>query len=441
MSEFKLAGPDSDSTPLGKAQHTLNEGQERVKAGLIDFIKQPDDQFCLVKAPAGYGKTYTVGATVADLRGKFVFTAPTNKATKVLRDGFQARGERQDCRTIYSLLGLQLEPSGEIRELAKPEDPVDLSGVSAVFVDEGSMVNKLLYSFIREATELHGTKFIFLGDDAQLPPVKESGSPIWDIERKYELTQPMRNSSDIFQLATHIRRAVFSAAPSVDLKQWPDSKEIFLRNRNAWLEHIFECARRGDFQAINNTKAIAWRNKTVDQLNKQIRGVIFQEAYQREWLPGDRIVLAGPVKDVTDDKKKTVATTDDEGTVQRADIVPHPIYKEFQCWRLSVNLDDNRPVTIHLLHQQAQFAFKAKLEELAAIARVDRSKWRDFWAFKENFHEARHAYAITAHRSQGSTYQRCFVDYKDILINPQRKEAFQCFYVAASRAKGEVHLA
>jgi ATP-dependent exoDNAse (exonuclease V) alpha subunit len=67
--------------------------------------------------------------------------------------------------------------------------------------------------------------------------------------------------------------------------------------------------------------------------------------------------------------------------------------------------------------------------------------WKKFWAFKESFHSARHAYAITAHRAQGSTYQIAFVDYRDILLNRNRQEAARCLYVATSRPKKELYLA
>ena len=63
-----------------------------------------------------------------------------------------------------------------------------------------------------------------------------------------------------------------------------------------------------------------------------------------------------------------------------------------------------------------------------------------FWEFKEAFHKLRHAYAITAHRSQGSTYDTAFVDWRDILLNRNRGEAFRCLYVACTRPKRRLFL-
>jgi len=53
----------------------------------------------------------------------------------------------------------------------------------------------------------------------------------------------------------------------------------------------------------------------------------------------------------------------------------------------------------------------------------------------------KYAYAITAHRAQGSTYDTVYVDYQDILMNRERYEAFQCLYVASSRPRKTLYLA
>jgi exodeoxyribonuclease-5 len=88
-----------------------------------------------------------------------------------------------------------------------------------------------------------------------------------------------------------------------------------------------------------------------------------------------------------------------------------------------------------VLAPESQVAYDRKIEELAQAARINGRKWKAFWDFKESFHSLRHAYAITAHRSQGSTYDTAFVDWQDILTNRSRGEAFRCLYVACTRPK------
>jgi len=78
---------------------------------------------------------------------------------------------------------------------------------------------------------------------------------------------------------------------------------------------------------------------------------------------------------------------------------------------------------------------------LAHEAQANSKLWRRFWDLKDLFHDVRFAYALTAHRSQGSTYQNVLVDYGDILYNRNRREAFQCLYVGCSRASKRLYLA
>ena len=69
-----------------------------------------------------------------------------------------------------------------------------------------------------------------------------------------------------------------------------------------------------------------------------------------------------------------------------------------------------------------------------------RGLWSKFWTLKEAFHNVRHGYATTAPRSQGSTYETSFVDWRDILANRNPTEARRCLYVAFTRAKYRVFL-
>jgi ATP-dependent exoDNAse (exonuclease V) alpha subunit len=94
-----------------------------------------------------------------------------------------------------------------------------------------------------------------------------------------------------------------------------------------------------------------------------------------------------------------------------------------------------------VLHPASKQQFENDSQMLAHEAQGNSKLWRRFWEHKDMFHDIRFAYALTAHRSQGSTYTNCFVDYQDVLYNRNRREAFQCLYVAASRARKKLYLA
>jgi exodeoxyribonuclease-5 len=417
----------------------LNEDQAKAVASMLDFVKRREDDFFMLEGPAGTGKTFCIKELLKHLKGRLVFTAPTNKATKVLRESVTSDDYKPDCRTIYSLLGLRLEPNGEIKELTIPEDPLDLSKFSAVIVDEASMIPQRLWKYIKETAESQAVQFIFMGDPAQLPPVGELCSPVWGIDNKVQLTRVMRHDNQILKLATAIRGKVDHPAPSIQLASDNDGLEgVWVMSAGPFLARIREYARLGHFSKPNFAKAIAWRNVTVDYLNKLIRAELFDET-DGKWAVGDRIIMLEPAKNLENDP---IAHTDDEGTVQRVNVTWHPKHGQFKCYALTVCFDDNRTETIWLIHEDSQLDFNREVERLAAEGRAKVSGgWKRFWGFKESFHAARHAYAITAHRSQGSTYQIAFVDYRDILINRNRQEAFRCFYVGSTRPKKELYLA
>lgn len=398
-----------------------------------DFLRDPATRFFLLSGYAGTGKTYCIQHLIPRVRGRMVFTAPTNKATKVIRDTLASQEYKPECRTIYSLLGLRLEANGEIKELAVPEDPLDLSEYKAIVVDEASMINQTLFKFIELTAKQQGIKFIFMGDPAQLPPVKELRSPIWTAaDTVAELTKVMRFDNQILKLATALRQIVDHPAPKINLTADNDGTEgVWRVSEGEFEQRLLDAAEQGRFSKPNCAKAIAWRNVTVDQLNARIRSRIFDSPSQ-PWLPSDRIIITEPAKDLNDE---VVATTDDEATVTRVEETWHPAYGEFKVWRISATTDDNRPIVLYTLHEAFTAQHARKVEELAAAARLDRKRWGLFWDFKDAFHKVRHGYAITAHRAQGSTYDTAFVDWRDILLNRNRGEAFRCLYVACTRAK------
>lgn len=416
----------------------LNPEQSAAIDAMITFLDGPEESFFLLKGSAGTGKTYCIQELINRIRGRLVFTAPTNKATKVLRATLTSDAYKPDCRTIYSLLGLRLEANGEVKELASPEDPIDLTQFRAVIVDEASMVNDILTTFIKQTAETFGVKFIFLGDPAQLPPVGEQRSNVWRIKNTAILTKVERHDNQILELATRLRGVVDHPAPSIKLtSNNADGEGVWQCGREEFFQRILSAADVGDFTLPTTAKVIAWRNVTVDAYNKAVRAQLFDNAAEVKWLPEDRVILMAPAKNLEGD---TVGRTDDEGRITHVVEEFHPLYPEFKVWRLSATTDDNNVITLRALHDDYLLAHNRRAEELALAAKTNRRLWGKFWEFKEAFHQVRHSYAITAHRAQGSTYDRVYVDWRDILLNHNRGEAFRCLYVACTRPRKELYL-
>lgn len=441
--ETILASPIPEFTPT--------PDQAEAIATIINWFNSPSPEFYTLQGYAGTGKSFLVAHLAKSgikrppedpniiwsqvKPEQICFTAPTNKAVKVLR-GYLDNAGLSACttKTIYALLGLSLQANGEVKELTSPEEPVDLSHFELIIVDEASMVNRFLFEAIRTAIANWNVPFLFMGDPAQLPPVGEASTPVWKIENKSLLTTVMRYGDSMLDLATSIRNVVDNPFPSIKIETKPP---VYRLGKSDWYDKIIENL---ELFKTGDAKVISWRNITVDKYNAFIRGHIFglREAKSSVWLPTDKIVATAHLKNLDDE---TFMKTDEEATILQVAVGHHPRHTEYEIWNLLCELDNGRKVTIRTLTPEGQFALNNKLNELSMEAKSGkRYKWREFWKLKEAFNEVRHSYAITSHRSQGSSYIKTFVDLEDIMLNRNRAEAFRSLYVSCTRQRQEIYI-
>lgn len=404
---------------------------------LLSFISSPyltDWYFCF-RGYAGTGKTSCmreVARRVGASNARFAYTAPTNKAAKVLREIVGS------ASTIYSLLGLRVDKNGETKQIAHGK-PVDLSDLDVIVVDEASMVNEHLFHLLSDIADKFNLKVVFMGDPAQLPPVKESESLALQGETGIQLTKVMRHDNQILALVSEIRQVIFSPAPSVNIKSNNSAGEgVWKLSKLDFKKEIFAAASRGEFADGHTTKVISWRNVKVDEYNQIARAAIFGAAAQPGFfLVGDRVVAAGPCER----NDELLLHTDDEAIVEGVIECKHPLEPKYHALELKCRTEENQLIRLLVIHPISQQQHDNDCELLAHEARGNPKLWRRFWDLKDLFHPMKFAYAITAHRSQGSTYRNVFVDFQDTLYNRNRKEAFSCLYVACSRAQKKLYLA
>jgi len=423
-------------SPTPDQQEALSLMTTWLQEGYITSRFSHTHRFFLLKGYAGTGKTFCIQELVNSgfcKPSEICFTAPTNKAVKVLRNYLDEAGlEACVTKTIYSLLGLSLQANGEVKELQKPEEPVDLSRYKVIVVDEGSMVNRFLMDAINDAFGVWKVPFIFMGDPAQLPPVGEITSPIWKIENGYTLTKVLRYGNSMLDLATEIRNIVDHPFPSVKIATNPP---VYRVGKADWLNEIESNI---ELFKSDQAKIISWRNVKVDEYNNYVRGLIFgrAEAKATFWLPTDKIVATSRCSDLDGN---IILQTDETAEIVEVVEGNHPLHGEFEIFNILALDERERKITLRVLTPSGAFRLSNRLNELSMEAKSGkRYKWREFWELKEAFHEIRHSYAITSHRSQGSSYRKVFVDLEDLMLNRNKAEAFRSLYVSCTRQREEL---
>lgn len=406
----------------------LNQDQSALIDDLMAFFDD-DRQYYLLSGQAGVGKTtcmrYFADALLdkhPDL--KICMSAPTNKAVSVLDKSVD--NPDLTYKTIYSLLGLRMQANGEVKEL-QDSGQDKIGSYDLVIIDEGSMISSTLIDYIMKKTRLADTKIVMIGDKQQLPPVNETESPIWkQFDLNYELTEVMRHQNAILTFVQSIR-----GNPDPDFVS-PGKQVALDEDEDTFIGKIQYLAEKGKFHD-GTAKAIAWRNVTVTALNELIRDAYPATKSPDKFIIGDRVVMKEPII-VAD---QTVAATDEEGTVQSVIVTNHNTYMMLKAWRLSILMDspDTPLVTAYVIHEDSKAMMDGMLEDFK-----QKKLWKQFWKLKEAFNDVAYSYALTAHRSQGSTFEHVFVDAGDIQLNRNREERAKCLYVACSRASKSLHL-
>jgi len=415
---------------------TLNQDQRDAIDKMHDFLSDPDQSLFVLRGYAGTGKTTCIQTLLREEKVVAVLTAPTNKATRVLSQISKSEGVDCECCTIYSLLGLRLTSNSDIQRVeAIGESKVDM--YQLMVVDEGSMVGEVLLGHIMEASLEANVKVIFMMDPMQLPPVGEDRSPLMDAPCSASLTKVERHDNQILALATQVRLAA-SGEGDLKLKSSHDENGgVYVVRPNAFNGKITSGFTSLKYQEDPETfKCIAWRNKTVNFYNSIIRKGLYGDKELPKFMEGERVVAASPVMVKGPDGWFAEMTTDEEAEVQEVVECGHPVFEDIKCYKLLLDSSDREGyVTAFVPHEESMKLYSSKLKQAIDIAKKDRSKWGHYWALKKDFFsDIRPCHAITAHRSQGSTYDTTFVDAGDILANRNKLEGLKCLYVAVSRA-------
>lgn len=477
----------------------LTSDQLEVFTEMMKFIDTADSSMLVLKGYAGTGKTFTItrfiqyclaltrqhiktGSLMAAHkygRPEIAMTAPTNKAVQVLRESSdRSLFGKVTFSTIHQLLGLKevINDSGEQEFRNDRNKHPEIEKQDILILDEVSMLNDDLFILIRNYAPT--IKIIMLGDPKQVPPVGKEDCELFLNPDKHnirtiELSKIMRQKegSSIIEASFYIRNDITN--PSYNFSAFPSltGKDLQLFDarlqRHELIATIKEKVLSDAF--LNNPnimKVIAWRNAKVLEYNNYIRKMYGS----RKWpdidmsaapriLLGDRMIANEPVvKEVSGGMLEIQLHTNQEFEVIS---VSEPFEEAFEyvlsdelvglnvqgvtVSYYSAEFDCMKEITIRVLHESSVDELKKMVERLKGAAlNAPQNKrgwfWREFYRLQRHFANISYAYAITAHKSQGSTYNEVVVDANDIMLNSNVVERNRILYTAITRAKNNLTL-
>jgi len=426
------------------------------------------DSLFLLKGYAGTGKTTLIGTLVKNLwKAKLssVLLAPTGRAAKVISN-YSGRQAQTIHRNIYYP---KKNSSGGLAFQLKQNKKRD----TIFIVDEASMIpdipsdsklfenGSLLDDLMMFVYSGHNCKILFIGDTAQLPPVKLEVSPALDMDTlsisfnkevtHIELDEVVRQAenSGILMNATSLRELLndgFYESFQFDIPGYTDI--IRLIDGHDIMEALNDA-----YTTVGHEESviIVRSNKRANIYNQQIRSrILFQE---EELSAGDYLMVVKNNYFWLDSKIEA-------GFIANGDIIKVlEIFaiKELYGFRFAevkiamVDYPNQKPLetvlildtltseTPSLSYDESNRLYQEVMKDFEG----EKSKYKKFLEVKNNkfFNglQVKFSHAITCHKSQGGQWSTVFIE-QPYLSDGIDKDYLRWLYTAVTRAKKKLYL-
>lgn len=434
---------------------------------LSEFTFEKDKDFLfLLKGYAGTGKTTSISTFVNSLSlvgKKAVLLAPTGRAAKVI-----AVYSKRPAFTIHKKIYFpKKQNNGSIEFVLQTNKHIN----TIFIVDEASMIpdsrqNKKMFEYGSLLDDLisyvnagKNCKLIFIGDTAQLPPVKLNISPaLQEDTLKYEfhknvmsieLDEVMRQhkNSGILVNATQLR--VMVQNDSLDFKFDIDFPDIKRLEDGYDIEDALVDSY--DNEGVEDTAFIVRSNKRANLYNQQIRMKI--RGQDNEISPGDYVMIvknnyfwlnesseAGFIANGDICKVLKIFAIKDLYGFKFAEVelkmIDYPNMQPFETVLLLDTLISESP---SLTYEESNKLYQAVKEDYID----EKSKYKQFLAIKKNKYfnalQVKFSYAMTCHKSQGGQWKTVFIE-QPYLPEGVSKEYYRWLYTAMTRAQENLYL-
>lgn len=405
---------------------TLTSDQQSALNSIYQFLIDPVETVFVLSGYSGCGKSTLVRALLDSLPNylktarlidpkqkswEVALTATTNKAAENL-----GRITGDAAVTIHSFLGLRVETNYTTGQTKLIPRNADQKEGYLVLIDEASYIDGDLLNTIFKKTK--NCKLIFIGDPAQLTPVKAVGTPVFDANfTGAALTQVVRQAegNPIVDLSTKFRHTV-NTGEFFSFK--PDGHHVKYMDRDAFNEAIKQEFTRPDWKYADS-KILGWTNKCVIGFNHYVASLV---SGTPDFQVGDYAVCNSFIT-----VNRISFKTDQLVEITR--IVPN--VEHLGVPGTDFELDNKATVFMPLtLESKNARIRKAKAEgDMGTVAEIDQ-RWVDL----------RSCFACTINKSQGSTFDKVFIDLDDVQKVNSGNTLARLLYVAVSRARDQVFL-
>jgi len=435
-----------------------NAEQEKAIATGIEFIeKGRPDQWLVIGGKAGTGKTTIAQAIVAPYFEKrcILVCALSHKAKLVISEKLaKAFGAKAIIsKSVAGALGMKMdaETGKFVIDRSEDFDPV-IKRAKIIIVDEGSMINEEAHALIM-SEKMKNAKVIYLGDIRQLPPIRETGSkeadkpsPIFYGPNFVVLTERIRQGeespilpfADFFGDNSRRNYPLLNPVPADHRSSIVNEKGalVFADNIYEVIEAVMPLYQYAvDNKNMNVIKTVTYRNDTRKKVNDLVRDHIFGRNSEKQFMVGELLMfqdnytlqdLLEPISN-SYEIQVTGVTEDTE---------------DYKIWVLEF-IHEEKPTFIKVLDYTEVSRHAADVTERFRIAKSlpfgspERAEaLGKAWSLRMRYAPVEYAYAITSHKSQGSTYNTVVVDERDIMSvkMTSNKSKSQSMYTALTRA-------